>query len=123
MNGYAAENYLSVKKNTYSGAKNNKIGRVHSCNVGASSERALVSSRRTSDNRAITAKKNEGFVYVEHCGVMGTLRDIRSTKKSGKKTKSCFDKVVIIFMFAVLLFFINRRSSSKDNATVVIPTH
>ncbi len=59
--------------------------------------------------KPLPAKKEEkakGFVYVEHCGVAGTLRDAFCTKRVKTKEKSCFDKIVLTLLFAVLLFFV-----------------
>lgn len=68
--------------------------------------------RTPAANRNVTAPlsrplaRNNGFVYVEHCGVRGTIRDVFFTKKVRTKSKSCFDKVVTVVVFAVLLFFL-----------------
>ena len=51
-------------------------------------------------------EKAKGYVYVEHCGIAGTLRDAFCTKRVKTKEKSCFDKIVLTFMFAVLMFFV-----------------
>ncbi len=51
-------------------------------------------------------EKAKGFVYVEHCGIAGTFRDAFCTKRVKNGEKSCFDKIVLTFMFAVLMFFV-----------------
>ncbi len=129
MNGYAASNSLSVRKNTYSGAKNSKISKAHNASGVASSKAFVASDRKavtqsigTREEYRVTSRsatvrssgadtlpantKNAGFVYVEHSGVAGTVKDVFYTKRVKSKSKSCFDKVVTILMFSVLLFFI-----------------
>ncbi len=127
MNGYASSNYLSVRKNTYSGTKNSKIVKAHNGSEVVPSKNSKVSGskvvlgtreqyRVTKMNSAVSQRrengilpkeeKTAGFVYVEHCGAIGTVRDVFFTKKVKSKSKSCFDKVVTVLMFSVLLFFI-----------------
>lgn len=51
-------------------------------------------------------EKVKGFVYVEHSGFAGTFRDAFCTKRVQSKEKSCFDKIVLVLLFAVLMFFV-----------------
>ncbi len=95
MDAYSNANYISVRKSTYTDEVTPKQNRTQSpCEY-----------ERTHKNTAVT-KKNEGFTYVEHCGVKGTFRDVFYTKKIKGNEKSSFDKIVTILLFAVLLFFV-----------------
>lgn len=71
----------------------------------ASKTTAVPDARKSS----VSVKKQEkakGFVYIEHCGVAGTFRDAFFTKRVKTNEKSCFDKIVLTLLFAVLMFFV-----------------
>ena len=73
------------------------------------SGRASVPVRTTEAGAPVvsgTNEKTKGFVYVEHSGVKGTFKDWFCTMRVKSEEKSCFDKVVLILMFAVLMFFV-----------------
>ncbi len=129
MNGYAQGERIGVRKTTYVGTKNNST-RVLNCNCAEK-----VSSKESEKRRQVTvagcagtrerykvqtaekkslqyganmpaASVKGGFVYVEHSGLVGTFRDVFYTKREKSTGKSCFDKVVTVLLFAVLLFFV-----------------
>jgi len=65
--------------------------------------------RTESGTTALSGKasgKTKEFVYVEHSGIKGTFRDAFCTKRVKSSEKSCFDKVVLVLLFAVLMFFV-----------------
>ncbi len=129
MNGYASGERIGVKRTTYVGTRNNST-RVLSCNSAEKVSVKKNETRRTMtvaecagtkekyrmtaagnaavryESTALPAENNQGFTYVEHSGIAGTFRDVFYTKREKSTGKSSFDKVVTIFLFAVLLFFV-----------------
>lgn len=129
MNSYAGGERIGVRKTTYVGTRSNSA-RVLKCN---STEK--VSSKQNEKKRQVTVADcagtrerykmqvngkalvhsgasvpattgKGGFTYVEHSGFVGTFRDVFFTKREKSTGKSCFDKVVTVLLFAVLLFFV-----------------
>lgn len=130
-NAYVERNMLTVRKTRYTGSgasvrdtrrsvvKSDKKTEevrpapktVRECagvrekyKVSAKTTSVPVSARSVSAPKA--AAKNKGFVYVEHSGFAGTFRDAFCTKRVKSSGKSCFDKVVLVLLFAVLMFFV-----------------
>ena len=126
MDGCAGNNFISVKRSTYTAGKRNSVSekmhnstqlRKTSCantsktvtECARVKEKYVVSKGVNTENKrraAVVSSRNRGFTYVEHCGVSGTIRDVVFTKKVKSNQRSCFDKVVTIVLFAVLLFFV-----------------
>lgn len=130
MNGYAQSERIGARKTTYVGTRSNNT-RVLNCNsaekvsAGNNEKKRQVTvagcagtrecyKMQTSEKSAVkynsnvpaVTSANEGFVYVEHSGFVGTFRDVFFTKREKSNGKSCFDKVVTVLLFAVLLFFV-----------------
>ncbi len=129
---YAGRNYLSVKRTGYRGVvgtpevKKNTNVTVHEKKTGSkvsakapavrtsvrdtyrvtSATRAVSAPVRKAQTPAERAVKPKGFVYVEHSGFAGTFKDAFCTKRVKTKEKSCFDKIVLVLLFAVLMFFV-----------------
>lgn len=129
--GYAENNYLNVKRAKYVGASvakplphsvvktptnnnaNTQAPKTKTvAKYGGINEKYRIASTKTkvtsvakpiSTGNAINPK---GFVYVEHSGFVGTFKDAFCTKRLKSKEKSCFDKIVTILVFAVLMFFV-----------------
>lgn len=127
--GYVERNYLNIKRTSYSGTNsgyeikrrtsvNNPQKEIHKNNTEklvsarvsakdtykASSRAGIVSVNNASESNSRIEKK--GFVYVEHGKFAGTIRDAFCTKRVKSTEKSCFDKIVLVLLFAVLLFFV-----------------
>ncbi len=123
---YRNSNYLNVKRTGYNGysASYNQGKHSRGSVPGENAEKRVQTYREEGNSYRMTGKKSvavkkeekavapfengkaKGFVYVEHSGFKGTFRDAFKTKRVKSKEKSCFDKVVLILMFAVLLFFV-----------------
>ncbi len=129
---YAKRDYLSVKRTGYRGTpasyerkKNSAVPVTEKKSVSASSavksspvrvgvrDTYRVSTKAVSSSPAkkssVTGKEigmAKGFIYVEHSGFTGTVRDVFCTKRVKSKEKSCFDKIVLTLLFAVLMFFV-----------------
>ena len=127
-NGYAARNVLNVRKMKYTGVNSAPVVNKHPVVKNASQkvsapktvsecagvkEKYRMSARTTTMSSSGTLssarngeRKEKGFVYVEHSGFAGTLKDAFCTKRVKTSEKSCFDKVVLVLVFAVLMFFV-----------------
>lgn len=130
MNGYAQSERIGARKTIYVGTRNNST-RVLNCKgaekvsdkqaskkrqvtvAGCAGTRERYKMQASEKNAAqcglnvpVATNKNGGFVYVEHSGFVGTFRDVFFTKREKSTGKSCFDKVVTVLLFAVLLFFV-----------------
>ena len=123
---YRNSNYLNVKRTGYNGysASYNQGKHSRGSVPGENAEKRVQTYREEGNSYRMTGKKSvavkkeekavapfengkaKGFVYVEHSGFKGTFKDAFKTKCVKSKEKSCFDKVVLILMFAVLLFFV-----------------
>ena len=133
-NGYAERNLLGVVRTRYTGAgsygknkkastaavrKKNKAEKVSTspktvAQCASVREKYRISSSygvmpRTASGEGTavrTKNKAKGFVYVEHSGFAGTFRDVFCTRRVKSTEKSCFDKIVLVLLFAVLMFFV-----------------
>ncbi len=73
-----------------------------------------VDSTRYTSGKVTVRRKNAvavqpdrtAYVYTEHSGVVDTFKGWVYTAKVKDKSQSCFDKVVTVLIFAVLLFFV-----------------
>ena len=128
--GYAERNYLSVKRTKYTGMMNGYERKKHNSKevsekkniedlttrtapvrIGVQDKYRVsqrTSTAATKKSRDVSAEKGKhsGFVYVEHSGFTGTFRDAFCTKRVKSAEKSCFDKIVLVLLFAVLMFFV-----------------
>lgn len=128
--GYAERNYLNVRRTKYTGMMTGYERKKHNAKEvsekktveGLPSKSAPVrlgvqdkyrmSSRVATvvpeETKATSAGKGKsvGFVYVEHSGFAGTFKDAFRTKRVKSEEKSCFDKIVLVLLFAVLMFFV-----------------
>lgn len=123
---YAQKGVIDVTRVRYNGKSSANVGNktkneaaapssVTVSKCGGVKEKYRVSGRTTvpvrgTESGAVAVpsgnEKTKGFVYVEHSGFKGTFKDWFCTMKVKSEEKSCFDKVVLIFMFAVLMFFV-----------------
>lgn len=114
MDSCAGTNHINAKRRTYSGENYGKSS-VNKAYRGTAVSRVdtIRPKYRVSEKEAVIINtkelqtNNKGiYCYVEHCGVKQTFVDAVKTQRVHKKEKSCFDKVVMIILFAVLLFFL-----------------
>lgn len=129
---YRGRNYLSVKRTPYRGVagvsevkKNTAVKVSEKKNPPVNAKTAAVRTNVRDTYRVTSAQnkhsvpvsrkvpvvtkspeKAKGFVYVEHSGFAGTFKDAFCTKRVKSKEKSCFDKIVLVLLFAVLMFFV-----------------
>ncbi|MBR3995578.1 MAG: hypothetical protein IKI97_09900 [Clostridia bacterium] len=127
--GYVERNYLNIKRTSYSATNigyerkrrttvNNPQNEIHENNAErlvsarvSAKDKYKASSRvgtavANGNTTQVTSAEKKGFVYVEHSGFAGTFRDAFCTKRVKSTEKSCFDKIVLVLLFAVLLFFV-----------------
>lgn len=129
-NAHAQQNMLNVKRKMYTGrtagadnardvvrkkdektAYDKRPKTVSECaglreKYRVSSTVTTVPKRETASVAVPSEKKTGGYVYVEHGGLAATWDGVRHTKWVKTEQKSCFDKVVLVLLFAVLMFFV-----------------
>lgn len=119
MDSCADANYINAKKRRYTG-ENSRSSSVNNAQRSTAVSRVdavyspirpkyKVSGRETvmvNNNKEVQVKSANTYSYVEHCGIKQTFIDAVKTERIHKKEKSCFDKVVMIILFGVLLFFV-----------------
>ncbi len=118
MDSCVGVNYINAKKRRYTG-ENSKSSSVNNAQRSTAVSKVdtvyspvrpkyKVSERKTVivNNKEVHTKSANTYCYVEHCGIKQTFIDAVKTERIHKKEKSCFDKVVMIILFGVLLFFV-----------------